>query len=100
MAKVTTIQGSFRFLGVKPAQHSRPAKVHLETETQHFSGHPRIFGTLADVRDPKLLARLGHEVSNGEEIEVTLETDWDDPDLPQVLTAFARVDAKTLATAA
>lgn len=45
------------------------------------------------IRDARLFARALRELRSGDEIEVTIETQWAEEDIPKILLDFAKVPA-------
>jgi hypothetical protein len=56
-------------------------------------GKEKIYTQMVTVTDPFLLARLREEVEPGDELDITVETDWSAEGVPTLLTGFSRVDA-------
>jgi hypothetical protein len=56
-------------------------------------GKQKLHSQMVQVTDSDLLARLRHEVQNGMEADIEIETDWTHPDIPTVLKNYSVVMA-------
>jgi hypothetical protein len=70
--------------GAPPAILTR-ARFRLKT------GGTKTITQKVPVHDPALFRRFVAEIAKGDEVEITVTTDWSKPGLPTQLDAFARV---------
>jgi hypothetical protein len=65
-----------------------PAAIRTASSVRLPGGGERVITEQVPVPDVSLLQRLMAEVTKGDRLQVTVETDWSDPDLPTRLIAF------------
>lgn len=81
-----------RFVGIVEGIPPQFAFTKLLTQP---GGKCKIHSQYVPVTDLDLLTRLQTEFQIGQEVEIVLETDWSQPDIPQVLHDVHAPDAST-----
>jgi len=76
---------------VVPGTASAGPAILTSSRVRLRNGGERTITEKVPVPDDALWHRLTSEVSKGDEIRITVETDWSDPDLPTRLADFASV---------
>ncbi len=85
---------------VVPGDERHLPAIIASTSVLLKSGGRKTVTEKVPVPDPALLSRLIGEVAKGDELQITVETDWSHPDLPTRLVAFSVVGAGVAPTAA
>jgi hypothetical protein len=70
---------------------SNPPLLAFSKSLTQQEGQRKLHTQRVQVTDPDILARLRSEVDTGDELDIVLETDWSQAEIPTVLKDFSLV---------
>ena len=91
--KPQRVTSAVTLLDLVPGTATTSPAILTSSRVRLRNGGERPIAEKVSVPDAALWHRLTCEVSKGDEICITVETDWSDPDLPTRLADFAAVTA-------
>lgn len=86
--KITTTRATFTRVEL-----GEPSTVAFHKILTRPDGKQKYVAMSVPIRDERLLARAIRELRSGDEIEVTIETQWTEDGIPKTLLDFAKVPA-------